>query len=408
MIDALDITSITVVGMIAGLSVATAMILNWLVQKQQPGVSFWAMAYVFSSTGFILIGLRPHIPGFWSVVFANALLTGSWCFIWVGLRRFIGRTVDGWLAAGLLLATHAGGVAYFLYIAPDVAARIVLYSVINSILVGLCILELLRHARHVSERTIYYALAGILACRFVFNVIRLVHTLINAPVENLLTAGAIHKLSFIEGIVDSVMLACCLIIASSLRLRVKLEESQTKLEELASTDDLSGLCNRRRFMELATREIDRSRRYGRPLSLIMLDVDHFKSVNDNHGHQCGDDVIKSIGDMLRRELRDQDISSRIGGEEFAILLPEASSDAAAEVAERLRMVQASQQTHCGDGSVVSCTASFGITELTDGDVTIYDMLPRADQALYAAKLSGRNRVMMASRPDISDMIIAIN
>ena len=403
MIDALDVTSVTLVGMIAGLSMAVAMLLNWLVQKQQPGVALWAVGYLLASTGFILLGMRHIIPPFWSVVVANAMLAACWCCIWIGLRHFVGGTSSRWLPAGFILTAHVSLISYFLYVVPDLASRIIVYSVFNSALALLCAWELLRHISLRTSRAIDITLVMILAIHVVFNAVRLFHTATNPAIGDLLKAGAIHKLAFIEGIVNTIMQACCLIIASNQRLRLMLEEYQAKLEDLASTDNLSGLSNRRHFIEEATREIDRACRYGRKLSLIMVDVDHFKAINDNYGHLSGDEVIKTISRMFRQELREQDIVSRIGGEEFAALLPETDVDTATEVAERLRAALASSRTLCRDGQEIACTASFGVTEFSEGDQTIYDMLPRADQALYAAKNAGRNRVMVTGQGIFPEM-----
>src|SRR5512138_792330 len=125
MIESLDVASITVVGLATGVALAIAMLLNWLVQKQQPGVALWATGFTLGSAGFILIGVRNHIPAFWSVVVANGLLTCCWCCLWMGLRRFVGRSSSQWPLASLLLIVHLGLISYYLYAVPDVGARIV-------------------------------------------------------------------------------------------------------------------------------------------------------------------------------------------------------------------------------------------------------------------------------------------
>ncbi len=168
--------------------------------------------------------------------------------------------------------------------------------------------------------------------------------------------------------------------------------TETKLHEFATTDGLTGLYNRRRFMELAEREFARSIRYDRPLALIMLDIDHFKDVNDTHGHDAGDVVLRSLSEIAITALRNADILGRLGGEEFAALLPETDEQAAMEVAERLR-VSIERATMCTDECTLKITVSIGVSILETGISTIENMLKRADVALYDAKQSGRNRVL---------------
>jgi diguanylate cyclase (GGDEF)-like protein len=163
------------------------------------------------------------------------------------------------------------------------------------------------------------------------------------------------------------------------------------LERLASIDGMTGLNNRRNFLELAESEWARFKRYGRPLALLMMDIDHFKSVNDTHGHDAGDEVIRSVADALQKHKRVSDIAGRLGGEEFALLLPEATLDSAVAAAERLRgLVEAWVITV--EGHRIPVTISVGASAVRDGTLGIEELIKQADVALYEAKRSGRNRV----------------
>jgi len=163
------------------------------------------------------------------------------------------------------------------------------------------------------------------------------------------------------------------------------------LERLASIDGMTGLNNRRNFLELAESEWARFKRYGRPLALLMMDIDHFKSVNDTHGHDAGDEVIRSVADALQKHKRVSDIAGRLGGEEFALLLPEATLDSAVAAAERLRgLVEARVITL--EGHRIPVTISVGASAVQDGTLGIEELIKQADVALYEAKRSGRNRV----------------
>lgn len=161
-------------------------------------------------------------------------------------------------------------------------------------------------------------------------------------------------------------------------------------EEAAFTDHLTGLANRRRFERQLDREVSRTLRYAHPFSLVMLDIDNFKYVNDTFGHNAGDEVIRGLARVLQEGTRGIDLAARIGGEEFAILLVETGQSGALEVAERLR-VAIREMIVPGVGQV---SASFGVAECPIGGQTSSEMLNSTDVALYEAKRSGRDRVVV--------------
>jgi diguanylate cyclase (GGDEF)-like protein len=178
-----------------------------------------------------------------------------------------------------------------------------------------------------------------------------------------------------------------------------------QLEKLATTDGMTGLHNRRQFMKLADAEWSRFQRYGRPLSLLMLDVDLFKSINDRFGHDVGDQVVAHIAALCREDRRISDVVARIGGEEFALLLPETTIDAAYTLAERLRRnVELSPLLSNSNGLAV--TVSIGVAEAGPGMSSIVDLMKDSDRALYEAKRIGRNRVVRAEALSIGTMLDA--
>ncbi|HEX8775735.1 MAG TPA: diguanylate cyclase [Pyrinomonadaceae bacterium] len=162
-------------------------------------------------------------------------------------------------------------------------------------------------------------------------------------------------------------------------------------EEQAFTDHLTGLANRRRFERQLEREVTRTLRYGRPFCLLLLDIDHFKQVNDNYGHEAGDEAIRRLAKTLQAGTRGIDSAARIGGEEFAVLLTETGFEGGAEVAERLR--QAIRQDEIP--TVGRITASFGVAEFPSCAPTGRELLTVADAAMYEAKRQGRDRVERA-------------
>lgn len=180
-----------------------------------------------------------------------------------------------------------------------------------------------------------------------------------------------------------------ILVFSDITDRVKLTR---KLEELATTDPLTGLYNRRHFTERADEEITRQARSRDNLSLAILDVDHFKNINDKHGHSAGDTALKSLATIIQDTIRTTDISGRIGGEEFSILLPDTDTDGATEICERLRTsVEESLIDH--EGTNISLTISIGISPIKIGERDWNSAFSRADQALYEAKNNGRNQVI---------------
>jgi len=167
-----------------------------------------------------------------------------------------------------------------------------------------------------------------------------------------------------------------------------LDKAERELKILAMTDDLTGLDNRRQFVELATRHISYIRRFGGEAALIVFDIDHFKKINDTYGHQAGDVVLKSLVAPIRSQLREVDTFARIGGEEFAILLPHAGLEMALRVAERIRRAVACSESF-SEGT--GLTISLGVAAAEGANAQYDELFDQADKALYAAKQNGRNR-----------------
>jgi diguanylate cyclase (GGDEF)-like protein len=177
------------------------------------------------------------------------------------------------------------------------------------------------------------------------------------------------------------------------------KKAQSELERIVTLDPLTSLFNRRHFFELTQKELERSRRYNRPLSLIMLDIDHFKQVNDQFGHLVGDRVIVEVARRIQKAIRRIDLACRYGGEEFAVLLPETPLMQAEMVASRLWKLVTRQPTVSGE-LILKITVSVGVaTYQQTGEITVDTLLDRADKAMYAAKDTGRNRVVVYSEKE---------
>ena len=191
-------------------------------------------------------------------------------------------------------------------------------------------------------------------------------------------------------------------LGAPLRIAVLMDESQ----RLATVDPLTGLLNRRAFLEVMHTELAHAKRYGSPFSLLLLDVDHFKLVNDTHGHAAGDQVLSAVGALLQRELRAPDTAARWGGEEFVIALRSTGETGAVGAGDRIRT--ALQALEIGPpGKTIRVTASIGAAQCASGE-SVEGITERADQAMYRAKLGGRNRVELSALSAIPTEVATSN
>lgn len=180
-------------------------------------------------------------------------------------------------------------------------------------------------------------------------------------------------------------------------LVVRSRRQEELLRKLSNTDDLTHVPNRRHFLERLTAEFDRTRRHGGNLSFVMIDLDHFKAINDEYGHLVGDRVLATIAGVIKSCLRGSDLLGRYGGEEFALMLPETDADGAVMVAERCRSMIENTQIVVGGTVFFTVTASMGLISANHEDVnSLDDMIRLSDEALYAAKAHGRNQVVLSN------------
>ncbi len=168
-----------------------------------------------------------------------------------------------------------------------------------------------------------------------------------------------------------------------------------KVETLASIDDLTGIANRRHFMEISARVLESSRRHGTPVSLIMFDIDHFKPINDNYGHPIGDQVLRHVADILKKSLRKSDFPARYGGEEFAVILPQTMPEKSFIAAEKVRKKIMAEPLIL-DNEAIHMRVSAGATgaSVVSDNMTLEHLIKKADDALYQAKRRGRNQVVL--------------
>jgi diguanylate cyclase (GGDEF)-like protein len=187
-------------------------------------------------------------------------------------------------------------------------------------------------------------------------------------------------------------LAAMLLVAFvTTRLATDIRRALERIRFISETDELTRLYNLRAFMSVADRLHRQAKRYRRPYALVMIDSDNLKSVNDNHGHDCGNELLKLTSQGIRRQLRDTDVPARYGGDEFILLLPETSADGARELGERIRRAIADKPLEM-QGVRIGTTVSVGIASFPDHGEDLKSVLSKADQAMYLSKKAGRNRV----------------
>lgn len=214
---------------------------------------------------------------------------------------------------------------------------------------------------------------------------------ISIPAQGVIDELASARIYMIIAAISVLAMLLSAIIYISQHFVKSLEESENLLVELATTDSLTGILNRGEGIRRIQQEISRSLRVRQALSIILVDIDHFKKINDNFGHQVGDRVLKAIAANLAATLRNYDIICRYGGEEFLIMLPTTELNEALETAERLRFVIAKNSTETEGGKFIKLTISLGVSSLQEGD-SLDGLVYRADNALYIAKEEGRDQV----------------
>jgi diguanylate cyclase (GGDEF)-like protein len=174
---------------------------------------------------------------------------------------------------------------------------------------------------------------------------------------------------------------------------IELEKTQAELKLLAMTDPLTGISNRRHFMRKISEELERTKRYGKPFSLMALDIDHFKDINDNHGHEAGDEVLRSFATHCLSHLRSNDQLARFGGDEFFALLIQTGQDEAKAIAKRIRASIEDMEIPI-DSGMINTSVSIGLTTTEGNKFSVEELVKRADKALYKAKKRGRNQVVI--------------
>jgi diguanylate cyclase (GGDEF)-like protein len=358
------------------------LLISWLQYRRQPALGVWAAGFFTASiAAALIIVARGEIPNFFSIVVGNALLAVAYGILWCGARTFERKKVSVPLAVvGLLVWLVACSISP-IYTRPEARASVM--AAIGVCYTLLAVVELWRGR-------------GDGAWRWPIIVILLAHAAsipIHIPV-----AGAwrhpdpadVDLLTFM--IFEAAFVSICgaYLLGGLVTNRISLSFQRT-----AMTDPLTGVTNRRGFFEIGERLLERARFGNEPLAIVMFDLDRFKGINDQFGHATGDEVLIAFCRLASAQLRTDDLFARIGGEEFATLLPNTALHDALRLAERVRAV-IEGATHAVGEDVVRITVSVGVAPLNEGTAALDAFLSAADIALYRAKAAGRNRVELMS------------
>ena len=385
-----DIRTLTFVLMLMTMFLSAAMIFVWRKHKTYAGFGYWAISNLTAAVGFLLIALRGALPDFLTILTANTLILGSFLLSFEGIRRFRGLANRKFFSFGILLL-QAPLLGYFTYSDNRVIPRIIVVSVINAAVCLLCAYELLRNVA--KEILSAYRQVGLIFALFaVVSIARAVFTYLYSDMGDLFAPDWIQSLAFVATILFTIAWSFCYIILNTERTQQELQATQIEFERIAATDFLTGIGNSRRFFEISKNEVGRAIRFRNALSVIIFDIDHFKKVNDTYGHAAGDQVLVKIAEIGKKVLRNSDTFGRLGGEEFAVLLPHTNMIDGITVAEHLRQEIEKTETEFG-AETIKITASFGVSEIKNNETEIKTALDRADGSLYEAKRNGRNQVI---------------
>jgi diguanylate cyclase (GGDEF)-like protein len=357
----------------------------WHVNRTIPGVDSWAVGRVGLSLALIVFSFQPLTTLSLSVFMANALLMLGLYFVLRGNLAFMARPLTPLTPVVALYLVALAGMVYWSAVDPSFTAR----SVISCAIILIFDIFSFRALWPREEDEVYFfgkLMAIAFAINGVLQVLQATIAIIKGNGETLLEPSIAIQLALMTAIAMSML-------STMAYVAIIMEYLKKDLKRQAERDPLTGAYNRRAFHTLANHVFARGRREGGAVSLVILDLDHFKAVNDSHGHTVGDKVLKRVVSLVQAILREEDVLVRLGGEEFAIMLPAATQNEALHIAERIRQA-IEAEAFMADAKTVKVTTSLGVTSLAamGANDIIDDLIKLADTALYQAKVAGRNKV----------------
>jgi diguanylate cyclase (GGDEF)-like protein len=386
---ALDLPTLFIITVFVSAVAGLMLLFSWLQNRNVQALALWGAAFIMGSVGVALVFARRDVPDVWSIAIANAIIAAAYGTMWSGVRSFEGHpTSVPLMLAGAAIWLLACQIDSF-YAAPIARA-----SLMSAIVIAYSAL---------SSWELWRGRAEGLMSRWPIIVLLLVHAaifLVRIPLAGSVPlAMSSHEIridwwTFVvfETVFFSISIAY--LFGGITRERIVLWHQHASL-----IDPLTGVSNRRAFLERGEKLLRRSRFDRRPAALLLMDLDKFKTVNDTRGHHAGDQVLIAFCGVAEAAIRPGDLFGRLGGEEFACLLPGSPLDGGLDVAERIRRnFEATSLTIGGD--TLSATVSIGVAISADQNKDLATLLMEADRALYRAKANGRNRVERAEEESV--------
>ena len=376
----LDLRTIVLMSGVLALLLAVVML---FVQRSYPttmkGLGHWALGPVLVALSTFLFAARGQIPDLVSIVGANLLLLGGVTLFHLGTRLFFGLP-PGHRVWAAVLAAVLPPLLWFSVVAPDFNARVQMVCLVWTAIILANARVIWRHGPE-NFATRYTVIVLLLHAAIIL--LRGLATLLPLPNEGIFVPTRIQTIYIMGNAIMILAFSVGLVLLAAERLR-------GEFQHLAMRDSLTGAMMRRVLIDASEQELARCRRHGRSMALLMLDIDHFKAINDTHGHQTGDRVLVDVVQRISALLRRPDLLARFGGEEFVLLLPETTEEEAVAVAGRIRAAVAAPVE-----GLPAITVSIGVTTNRADEARVDTLLSRADRALYKAKVGGRDRVETA-------------
>ncbi|WP_291518500.1 GGDEF domain-containing protein [Acidovorax sp.] len=361
----------------------------WAFNRNVPGLKLWALSFFAASTFAVNLLLRDVLPEVVAVALAQVSVGATSCLCWLGGRAYMGRhPLHPYQRACVVLAFVALFVlsVYFSAVDPRPGLRFALVSSFAGVFF-LLTAQTVAQGR-VRQFPARYLFAAIVGAHGLFVLLRPLMFKLAQP-GNMADPDADLLVMLSQFVVLESTIAVVMIGFGTLMLTN--EFITTALRRLAETDPLTQVFNRRSFLTLLDKAMSSAQRTGAPLPVLVLDLDHFKAVNDTRGHRGGDEVLRHFVQVALRCLRKEDVIGRLGGEEFGVFLPNSDAAGAVAVAERLRAMLAASPAYAETAQPLRMTVSIGVA-LASGSEASDAVLQRADEAMYLAKQRGRNRV----------------